>query len=295
MGGYGWGETCERDFIDAIRVALDNGVNFFDTADTYGLGQSEITLAKGLGSRRREAVIQSKFGVRVMRDMVGRKTVYDNSPAYIKKALEGTLQRLKTDYVDIYTIHYRDQETPLEAVVETLDKLKKEGKVRYFGLSNVREDGLNELIPFKGLFATCQDEFSLVCRRNEADLMDVMEKIGALPMTWGSLGQGILTGKYGADVKFGEDDRRRRGVYVNFRGEKLKKNLEIVSKMKPIAEKYGTSCSATAIRFILDYLKESIVAVGVKSAKQMESNLECMGWRLDEAELKTLDLASREG
>lgn len=83
MGGYGWGESDEQGFIDAIHAALDSGVNFFDTADTYGLGWSEETLAKGLGTCRHEAVIQSKFGVRVMEDMVGRKTIYDNSPDYI--------------------------------------------------------------------------------------------------------------------------------------------------------------------------------------------------------------------
>ena len=102
MGGYDWGCTAEQDFIDAINYALDNGVNFFDTANTYGFGQSEETLAKGLGARRKDVVIQSKFGVRVMQDMVGRKTIYDNSPDYIRKALEGTLTRLKTDYIDIY-------------------------------------------------------------------------------------------------------------------------------------------------------------------------------------------------
>ncbi|MBO5568808.1 MAG: aldo/keto reductase, partial [Clostridia bacterium] len=101
MGGYGWGDTQEQDFIDAIHEAVDHGVNFFDTANTYGLGQSEETLAKGLGDRRKDVVIQSKFGVRVMKDMVGTKTIYDNSPDYIRKALEGTLQRLHTDYIDI--------------------------------------------------------------------------------------------------------------------------------------------------------------------------------------------------
>lgn len=294
MGGYDWGETQEQDFIDAIHVAIDNGVNFFDTANTYGLGQSEETLAKGIEGHRQDVVIQSKFGVRVMRDMVGSKTIYDNSADYIRKALEGTLQRLKTDYIDIYTIHYRDYTTPIEEVVATLERMRAEGKVRHFGISNIHGGGIEELKPFKGYFATCQDEYSLACRKNEEDLKKVREEIEALPMTWGSLGQGILTGKYGADVKFGDNDRRRRDVYVNFHGEKLKKNLDIVEAMRPIAEGHGKSCAATAIRFILDYLEDSIVTAGVKNVSQMKSNLDGLDWKLGASELELLDSVSRE-
>lgn len=294
MGGYDWGETQEQDFIDAIHVAIDNGVNFFDTANTYGLGQSEETLAKGIEGHRHDVVIQSKFGVRVMRDMVGSKTIYDNSADYIRKALEGTLQRLRTDYIDIYTIHYRDYSTPVEEVVECLEGLRTEGKVRHFGISNIHGDGIEELKPFKGCFTTCQDEYSLACRKNEADLKSIRAQIEALPMTWGSLGQGILTGKYGADVKFGDNDRRRRDVYVNFHGEKLSKNLKIVDAMRPIAEGHGKSCAATAIRFILDYLEDSIVTAGVKNVSQMKSNLDGLDWKLGASELELLDSVSRE-
>ena len=279
MGGYGWGETQESDFIEAIHEALDRGVNFFDTANTYGFGQSEETLAKGLAGRRHEVVIQSKFGVRVMQDMVGRKTIYDNSP----------------DYIDIYTIHYRDKETPLEDVVSTLESLREEGKVRHFGISNIHRDSMQECLPFRELFATCQDEYSLACRKNEADLNMIRTELGALPMTWGSLGQGILTGKYDASVSFGDNDRRKRDIYVNFHGEKLKKNLEIVEAMKPIAAAHGKSCAATAIRFILDHLPDSIVTAGVKNIGQMKSNLEGLDWHLTEEELKVLDDISREG
>lgn len=127
MGGYGWGSVQESELLDAIHAALDAGVNFFDTADTYGLGQSERTLAKGLGSRRRDVVIESKFGVRVG----GGKTVYDNSPEYIQQALEESLRRLNTDYIDVYLIHYRDGKTPIADVVGKLEELKVAGKLRW--------------------------------------------------------------------------------------------------------------------------------------------------------------------
>ena len=267
MGGYGWGSVQESELLDAVHAALDAGVNFFDTADTYGLGQSERTLAKGLGSRRRDVVIESKFGVRVG----GGKTVYDNSPEYIQQALEESLRRLNTDYIDVYLVHYRDGKTPIADVV---------GK-------------LEELLPYAGRFACCQDELSLACRKNEDDLRAVQSRLRATPMTWGSLGQGILTGKYNREnVCFGADDRRSREIYVNFHGEKLEQNLRIVEALKKIAANREKSVAACAIRWILDTLPESVVIAGVKRPAQLSANVEAMGWTLNEEELRELNEVS---
>ena len=289
MGGYGWGSVQESELLDAIHAALDAGVNFFDTADTYGLGQSERTLAKGLGSRRRDVVIESKFGVRVG----GGKTVYDNSPEYIQQALEESLRRLNTDYIDVYLIHYRDGKTPIADVVGKLEELKAAGKLRYYGLSNIHGDGLEELLPYAGRFACCQDELSLACRKNENDLRAVQSRLRATPMTWGSLGQGILTGKYNREnVCFGADDRRSREIYVNFHGEKLEQNLRIVEALKKIAANREKSVAACAIRWILDTLPESVVIAGVKRPAQLSANVEAMGWTLNEEELRELNEVS---
>lgn len=290
MGGYGWGDVQNAELLDAIHEALESGVNFFDTADTYGLGESERTLAKGLGSHRKDVIISTKFGVRTG----GGKTVYDNSPEYIEQALNASLERLGTDYVDIYTIHYRDGVTPIADVVGKLEQLKEQGKIRYFGLSNIHADTMDELLPFAGKFVCCQDEFSLACRKFEDDLKLVENKLLASPMTWGSLGQGILTGKYTKEnVNFGANDRRSRDIYVNFHGEKLEQNLKIVDELKKIAVAHGKSVAACAIRFILDYLPESVVLAGVKRAAQLHSNLEAMDWHLSDAELKFLNSISK--
>ncbi len=289
MGGYGWGNVQEQELIDAIHTALDNGINFFDTADTYGLGQSEITLAKGLGTHRKDVIIESKFGVRFGKG----GTTYDNSPAYIQEALEGTLRRLNTDYVDIYVIHYRDGKTPMCEVVDKLEGLKKQGKIRYFGLSNIDSDGLAELLPFKRKFVCCQDEYSLACRSHEKSLLNVEREISVTPLTWGSLGQGILTGKYDKSCAFESNDRRSRDIYVNFHGDKLLKNLNIVDAMRPIAENHRVSVAAVAIRFIMDWLKESVVLVGAKRPSQILSNLESIGWQLSDDEFQILDEISR--
>lgn len=288
MGGYGWGETREQDFINTIHEALDAGVNFFDTADTYGLGQSERTLAKGIENHRHKVVIESKFGVKAGNG----KTIYDNSPSYIRTALEGTLRRLKTDYIDIYTIHYRDTSTPMEEVIEALKKLREEGKIRYFGLSNVSENEYVEVAPYKEQFVNFQEEYSLACRKNEKKIVQMRDTFTL--MTWGSLGQGILTGKYGNNVTFDASDRRSRSVYVNFHGKVLEHNLRIVEKLKEISSMYGKSTASCAIRYILDYFPDSIVIAGLKSPSQLKDNLEAMEYHLSGKEIKLLDEVSLE-
>ena len=290
MGQYGWGAVQEEELLSAVSEAVENGINFFDTADTYGLGTSEKTLAKALGSRKNDVVIADKFGVRVENG----HTFYDNSPEWIEKALAGSLQRLGRDYIDLYQIHYRDNVTPIESVVEALERLKEKGYIRYYGLSNIHEDDLGELKKYKGCFVSFQDEYSLACRKNEADIFKAQEQLDITPMTWGSLGQGILTGKYSKDSVFGKDDRRSRDIYVNFHGEKLAKNLQIVENMKPIAANHGKTPASAAIRFILDYIPDSVVLCGAKNPGQIRANAEAADWKLEPEELELLDKISRE-
>lgn len=289
MGGYGWGAVDEGELIASVRAALDCGVNFFDTADTYGLGQSEKTLAKALGSDRSKAVIATKFGVRVENS----KTFYDNSPKYIVEALDASLKRLKTDYVDLYQVHYRDGITPLDAVVETLERLKENGKILSYGLSNIHSEDFSEIKPFAGKFVSCQDEFSLACRKNEADLTLLRDELLLTPMTWGSLGQGILTGKYDSSVTFESNDRRSREIYVNFHGEKLKQNLRIVDVLKKVSKNHSKSIPACAIRWILDTMKDSVVIAGIKKPAQLTSNAEATDWHLTENEIQMLNEVSK--
>lgn len=290
MGGYGWGDVQEKELIDAVHVALDNGVTIFDTADTYGLGQGERILGKALGNRRKDVVIADKFGVRAGNG----PTSYDNSPEYMKEALEQSLKNLNTDFIDLYQVHYRDGKTPLAVVIEALDEFKKQGKIRYYGLSNIHEADYEEIKPFAGKIVSVQNEYSLACRKNERDLMTLSSEYQITPFTWGSLGQGILTGKYDKSVTFEVNDRRSREIYVNFHGEKLLKNLKIVEVMKLIAEAHGKPVSAVAIRFILDWLQDSVVLAGAKRPGQIIGNIEGLDWNLSVEELKKLDEISKD-
>ncbi len=292
LGGYGWGNVQREELINTVKTAVDNGINNFDTSDTYGLGESERVLADAFGVDNKKVVIATKFGVRVENG----KTTYDNTRAYALKSIEGSLKRLNRDYVDIYYVHYRDGVTPLTELAETMNLLKKQGKIRYAGLSNVYEKDFEELklLGNDNPFVTVQDEYSLACRKNEADLVKMREEFSLTPFTWGSLGQGILSGKYDENCKFESNDRRSREIYVNFHGEKLVKNLQIVKVLREISEEVSKPVSVVAIRFILDYLKNSVAIVGAKNPSQALQNAQAMNWMLSKEQIERLEKVSKE-
>lgn len=291
MGGHAWGDTDDKELKEAVNTAVDSGINFFDTADIYGIGHAETLLGQALGAKKNDVVIASKFGVR--KDEIRGICYYDNSPEWIEQAVVGSLKRLGRDYIDVYQLHWRDGKTPVSDVVETLRKLKQKGYIRYFGLSNVTLDDLEELKPYKGEFVSFQDQYSLAWRDGEEAIIKLSEDMALTPMTWGSLGQGILSGKYGVDTKFDSNDRRSRSTYPNFHGDKLLKNLKIVDKMREIDQIYNKGLPAIAIRFILDYLKDSVVIVGVKRPQQVTGNCEAAGWHLSEQHIKELEVISK--
>lgn len=291
MGLHAWGDTNEKEMVEAVQEAVEQGITYFDTADIYGLGTAEKILAKGLGGNRHKVVIADKFGVRRTED--NTKTYFDNSPAWIRKAVEGSLTRLNTDYIDIYQIHNLDGVTPIEDVIEQLLRLRDEGKIRYIGLSNITAENLKELLPYKDVFCTFQDQFSLACRDYENDIFKISRELDVNPLTWGSLGQGILSGKYGRDTVMDPSDKRSRPTFPNFHGEKLQRNLDIVDEMRRIGPQYGKQPASIAIRFILDYLSDSVVLIGVKRKSQVLSNCEACGWKLSKEHLELLDRISR--
>ena len=288
-GEYGWGNVDHAQIEGAIRRAYELGVNFFDTADTYGLGKSEQNMGRVLHDVRDRVVIATKFGVRVENG----KTFYDNSPEYIETALHRSLKNLDSDYIDLYQIHYLDGVTPVEAMMEALIRHKESGKIRAIGLSNVTLEQAAAFAPYAEHIASFQNHYSLAHRDVESAMVNIAEEMKIAPLTWGSLGQGILTGKYGADVHFESNDRRSRTIYDNFYGEKLQKNLRIVDAMRPIAEAHCVPVSAVAVRFILDHLKGSAVITGMKSPAQAEGNALALTFQLTKDEVALLEEVSR--
>lgn len=290
MGCHDWGKVSKDELLGAAHAALDAGINFFDTADVYGMGESERILGEALGARRHESVILSKYGVRLAGS---RGTWYDNSRQWAEQAVVSSLRRLNTDCIDIYLVHYRDGITPIEELAETSDRLRTKGYIRYFGFSNLLKQDIQEVRPYKDMFVTVQDEYSLAKRGFECDILELSETLDMTPLTWGSLGQGILTGKYDEQSVFGTNDRRRREVYVNFHGEKLIKNLKIVEAMRTIEKQTGKSLPAIALRFILDTIPGSVTLTGVKNRAQMEDNVQALDWSLSEEHICALNEVSK--
>ena len=284
-GEYGWGNVSHEEIQRAMLCAVDTGVTFFDTADTYGLGRSEETLGEVLAARRSEVSIATKFGVRIENG----KTFYDNSPAYIEQALAASLRRLRTDHIDLFQVHYLDGVTPIPTMMDALLRHKRAGDILAIGLSNITEADVPAFLPYRDEIASFQNHFSLAHRVDEPAMRSIAKQLELAPLTWGSLGQGILTGKYGADVHFESNDRRSRTIYDNFYGEKLQKNLRIVDVMRPIASAHQVPVASVAVRWILDELPDSVVITGVKSPRQAEENALAMTFALSDDERAALN------
>jgi myo-inositol catabolism protein IolS len=288
MGGHEWGSASESEFKDAIAAALDTGINFFDTADIYGLGESERRLGHFFKNRREEVIISSKFGVR--RDNNGG-TFYDSTPEWLNEALDASLARLGVDYIDLYQVHYLDGRTPVEATIAALEVKRAEGKIKYYGFSNISLADISGSVDAPGS-VSFQAEYSLAKRDKEKEIESIYTGTGLSFISWGSLGQGVLTGKYGTDTAFRDDDRRSRPVYLNFHGEKLLKNVSMVENIKKQFMKNGRAPSQIAIRWILDRFDNSVALVGIKTPAQLLENAGALGWKLSGEEMAYLDSIS---
>tara|TARA_Y100000588_G_C14270734_1_gene932180 strand:+ start:349 stop:1233 length:885 start_codon:yes stop_codon:yes gene_type:complete len=290
MGLHAWGnDTDELEMIAAVETALDNGVTLFDTADVYGLGTSESILGNALGRRRSMAKIATKFGVRRTDD--GR-SFYDNSPDWIDLALDASLKRLGTDYIDLYQVHYYDGVTPLVDLFGHLEKKRTEGKILAYGISNVCDFGNDELLNLD----TISMEYSLANREHESAIRKLKKEKDLTFFSWGSLGQGVLAGIYDQFSVFDGNDRRSRETYTNFHGEKFKHNLAIVEEMRGVSRDLGKTLPQIAIRWILDYLMGSnVVLVGIKRSSDIKEAVGAFDWKLTGEAVSLLESISRNG
>ena len=281
LGGHGWGDTDDTNSIHAVRAALDSGINFFDTADVYGLGHSEELLSRALGDERHEAIIATKFGVR--RDEQNN-FVKDISPQYLREALEASLRRLRLECLPLYYVHWPDGKTPVAEAIEELERCRQEGKIRAIGISNFSSDQIRSARQMTKI-ACVQVQLSLV--DNEALALEpVLQETEAALVTWGSLAQGLLSGKYDANSRFAANDRRSR--YDNFQGEKFSRNLETVEIVKQIAAKLGKTPAQVAIRWLLDTPIVGSVLFGAKTPSQVHDNVGASDWSLADEDYRQL-------
>jgi len=288
LGGHGWGKCNEHDMEHAILYSLDHGVNLLDTADVYGLGLSETRLGKILKGRRERVVISSKYGVR---QDSSKKTFYDSSSHWGEQALEASLKRLDTDHIDLYFLHYWDGTTPLEEIFSWLELKREQGKIRYWGVSNLSHEKLGECKAYPGMSAFTY-EYSVIHREHEASILNACEENKWIFFAWGSLGQGMLSGKFDSETCFDESDRRSRPVYKKFHGERYEQNLNFISQAKVCLQNYpGRTLAQLALRWILDHAPRSVVLTGLKTTEQAKENVGSLDWKLQKQDMDFLDKA----
>ena len=277
---------------EVVAKAIDLGINFFDTADIYGgrtynnYGGSEVDLGIALGSRRKDVVVATKFGMVFQGAGSGAKR------AYVMSACEASLKRLKTDYIDLYQIHTPDSSTPIEETLRALDDLVKQGKVRFIGCSNFSPAQIDEAMKVSAqlklaAFVSSQDEYSLLVRDEERSTVPVLERTGLGLLPYFPLASGMLTGKYKRGQPGPKGARLSApgmsGRYMNGR------NWVIVEKLEAFCIQRGKSILDLAFAWLLAHDYVPSVIAGATSPEQIEQNVRCANWKLTAAEKAEVD------
>jgi aryl-alcohol dehydrogenase-like predicted oxidoreductase len=270
-----------------VHRALDLGVTLFDTADVYGNGKSEEFLGEVLGQRRKDIVLATKFGLAMPAPGSGGA-----SRKYILKAAEASLKRLKTDWIDLYQAHYPDPKTPIEETLHALDELVKQGKVRAIGCSNFSAKQLSEAQDTTArlkltAFTTYQDEYSLVVRGIEKELVPAIEKQGLGFLPYFPLASGLLTGKYKRGAPMPEGARlsysARHNEFISDR------NWALVEKLDAVAARTNHSMLELAFGWLLGKPMVASVIAGATKPEQIEQNIKASGRRPPAAILGEID------
>ncbi len=273
-----------------IHKALDLGITLFDTADTYGnRGGSETILGQVLGEERKNIVLATKFGW----DMDDAGKMKGASRRYIMSAVQASLKRLKTDYIDLYQLHKPDPRTPIEETLRTLNDLVRMGMVRYIGCSNLPAWQVSDAywtarsLGLEG-FASCQDEYSLLVRDVERELVPAIERyqMGLLP--YFPLASGLLSGKYRKDAPMPEDARLTKNQNLA-KGVLTERNWQIVEQLRAFCEARGHSLLELAFSWLAARPVVSSVIAGATKSEQLEQNVQAVNWKLTPEELAEVE------
>jgi len=284
IGGLGGKEVDEM-----VGRAFDVGINFFDTANLYTMGESEILLGKAIGKRREDAVIATKLYNPFTSDMNSLGT----SRKAIMREIEASLKRLDTDYIDLYQVHSWDPTTPLEETLSALDDLVKSGKVRYIGLSNftgwqiAKAHGISEARGFHK-FVSAQSYYSLVGRELEYEVLPATRDLGMGVMVWGPLASGFLTGKYTGE----SGEPGRRGAF-SFPPVNQESGDRIVEVLREIAAAHAASPAQVALAWLLHQPGITSVIIGARRMEQFEDNVQSVKIELSEEEVAVLNAVSQ--
>jgi aryl-alcohol dehydrogenase-like predicted oxidoreductase len=276
IGGWMWGGTDEAQSIATIRSAVERGVTLIDTAPVYGFGRSEEIVGKALaeGSLRDRVTIATKVGLAWRNGAIYR----DSRPARIRQEIEDSLKRLRTDYIDLYQVHWPDLETPIAETARTLEDLRRQGKIRAIGVSNYSPAQMDSFRAAARLDAV-QPPYNLFEREIEADVLPYAKRVGLTVVSYGALCRGLLSGRMSAETKFEGDDLRK--VDPKFHDQRFSRYLAAVDELKTLArQRFGKSVLALAVRWVLDQ-GPTIALWGARNPGQLDPIKEIEGWQID--------------
>lgn len=276
----------DRESIATIHHALERGLNFLDTADMYGPHTNEQLLGRALAGRREQAFVASKFGI--IRDPNdARKRGVSGHPDYVCQSIEGSLQRLNTDYLDLYYQHRIDPSVPIEDTVGALAELLAQGKIRHIGLSEVAPATLRRAHAVHPI-AAVQTEYSLWTRDPEKNgVLATCRELGIAFVPYSPLGRGFLTGALQSPDDFEADDFRRHNP--RFQGENFARNLQLVAKVQSMAADKGVSAAQLALAWVLAKGEDIVPIPGTKRRRYLDENLAALDIVLSTSEVAALD------
>lgn len=282
VGGFDYGFVDKNNSIKAIKQAWESGVNFFDLSDIYGFGNAEIIIAASLGKKCKDAIICSKFGLR--KNNSG-KVVRDCSLNWIDKALHNSLKRLNIEQIPFYLMHWYDDKTPLEEIINSLKKYKAQGKIGSFGVCNFSEEQYLKFCQIGG-DRILQLPFSLINNSFSSQLKKASTLHKSFTIAYDVLGRGLLSGKYKNLSDFHGTDTRP--VHKYFESKNFKENLKIVECLKDIGNKHGVSPSQVAVKWVLDMGFIDVTLVGCKTPEQVLSNVDVFKFNFTDSDKENL-------
>lgn len=284
VGGHNlYANVNEEEGKRLIEEAIQQGITFFDTADSYGFGRSEELVGQVLKRNRHEFVLATKGGIQ---PLLNGETYINNEPSYLRNAVENSLRRLQTDYIDLYYLHFTNSETSYIDSIGELIRLKEEGKIRSIGISNVNIEQLKEANQH-GYIDVVQSPYNMLDRTAGEELLPYCIEVGISFIPYGPLAFGILGGKYTEDFKLNEGDWRKS---VNlFEENTYKNNFKKVEKLKGLAEEKNIEVSHLALAWLLNKQGIDTVIPGGKRAEQIRESVRAVDALLNEQDMKQIE------
>jgi aryl-alcohol dehydrogenase-like predicted oxidoreductase len=285
-----YGSTDEVESIATICRALDQGVNFLDTADVYGQGRNEELVGRALQCRREQAVLATKFGN--VRSADGKFVGVNGRPEYVNECCEASLRRLGVSHIDLYYQHRVDPDTPIEETVGAMARLVEQGKIRYIGLSEAKAETLRRAAAVHPI-AALQSEYSLWTRDPEAEILPTCRALGIGFVAYSPLGRGFLTGRIRSEADLQPSDFRRRAP--RFQPENLDRNLALVERIEQIAAEKQCTAAQLALAWLLARGDDVVPIAGTKRRLYLDENLGAVKVVLTPSDLARLDQAAPVG